>query len=131
MSRLFIYYNARRKDKEKDNLPSIITDEGATITSTIDTLKERGACLEKNWPYIKTIVNLKPSGKSFKEAKESPSIEALQIPVDIYHMKSCLAQGFPFLFGLQLYASFDKAATNKGVVPTPTTSMASRAAHGK
>jgi len=33
-------------------------------------------------------------------------------------MKSCLAQGFPFAFGLRMFTSFDNAAKN-GVVPIP------------
>jgi hypothetical protein len=131
VSRLFIYYNARKKDKEMDCSSSIIMDEGATITSTIDALKEIGACLESNWPYIKRIVNREPSEMSYKEAQECTIVEALQIPVNLYYMKSCLAQGFPFLFGIQLYASFDKAASNGGVVPLPKSSMAARASHGK
>jgi hypothetical protein len=130
-SRLFIYYNARKKDIEKDNSPPAIVDKGASITSTIDSLKEMGSCSERNWPYIKSIVNLKPSRKSRKEAKESTIVGAMEIPVDLYYMKACLAQGYPFIFGLQLYASFDKAATNDGVVPMPKSSMLARADHGK
>ncbi|CAF4159818.1 unnamed protein product [Rotaria magnacalcarata] len=33
-------------------------------------------------------------------------------------MKSCLAQGYPFVFGLVLFKSFDKAS-KKGYVPMP------------
>ncbi|CAF1649392.1 unnamed protein product [Adineta ricciae] len=44
-------------------------------------------------------------------------------------MKSCLAQGFPFAFGLRLYRSFDRASTT-GVVPMPNTSERIRSSHG-
>jgi C1A family cysteine protease len=131
VSRLFIYYNARRKEKEKENLPIRIADEGATITSTIDTIKELGTCVEANWPYLKAIVNEKPTRDIYHKAKELTVTEALEIPVDLYYMKSCLAQGFPFLFGIQLYESFNKAASNRGVVPVPKASMAARAVHGR
>jgi hypothetical protein len=131
VSRLFIYYNARKKEKEKENLPLHIVDEGATVTSTIDALKESGTCAESNWPYLKAIVNEKPTRNTYHEAKGLTITEALEIPVDLYYMKSCLAQGFPFLFGLQLYESFNKAASNRGVVPMPKSSMAAHAAHGR
>ena len=129
VSRLFIYYNARKKEKE--NLPINIIDEGATVTSTIDTLKELGTCVEANWPYLKAIVNVKPTRNTYHEAKRFTITEALEIPVDLYYMKSCLAQGFPFLFGLQVYESFNKAASNRGVVPMPKSSMATHAVHGR
>jgi hypothetical protein len=131
VSRLFIYYNARRKEKEKENLPLHIVDEGATVTSTIDTLKESGTCVESNWPYLKAIVNEKPTRNTYHEAKGFTITEALEIPVNLYYMKSCLAQGFPFLFGLQLYESFNKAESNRGVVPMPKSSMTAHAAHGR
>ena len=131
MSRLFLYYNARIKDLQKDKLPLTLTDEGCTVTSAIEALKELGICLESTWAYKKKIVNRQPSRTSFKAAKESTILEALTVPVDLYHMKSCLAQGFPFVFGLQLYASFDKAGFNGGNVPVPKASAAARASHGK
>ncbi|CAF2224762.1 unnamed protein product [Rotaria magnacalcarata] len=34
-------------------------------------------------------------------------------------MKACLAQGYPFAFGLTIYTSFYEAETNDGHVPTP------------
>jgi hypothetical protein len=131
VSRLFIYYNARKKEKEKENLPLIIIDEGATITSTIDTLKEQGTCVEPNWPYIKAIVNEKPTRNIYYEAKGLTITQALEIPVDLHYMKSCLAQGFPFVFGLQIYQSFHKAEYYGGVVPIPKFAMAAHATHGR
>jgi hypothetical protein len=133
VSRLFVYYNARKKDLDLENDKSrrTITDEGSTVTSTIDALKELGVCFESVWPYKKRYVNRKPSRESYRAAKASTIVEAMTVPVDLYHMKSCLAQGFPFLFGLQLYASFDKASFNGGVVPIPKASAAARASHGR
>ncbi|CAF4774995.1 unnamed protein product, partial [Rotaria sp. Silwood2] len=42
---------------------------------------------------------------------------------------SCLAQGYPFVFGLELYNSIDKAA-KKGIVPIPKSGETSRESHG-
>jgi len=131
VSRLFIYYNARKKDLEDEKSEPIITDSGCTVTSTIEALKEIGVCLESNWPYKKKRVNFKPSRMSYREAKGSTIIEAMKLPVDLHVMKLCLAQGFPFLFGLQLYPSFIKAGFNGGVVPVPKASAATLAVHGE
>jgi hypothetical protein len=45
-------------------------------------------------------------------------------------MKSCLAQGLPIVFGLELYKSFDKAE-KKGIVPMPKPGDKSRESHGR
>ena len=45
-------------------------------------------------------------------------------------MKSCLAQGFPFAFGLRLFTSFDKAREN-GAVPLPDAADTARKSHGR
>lgn len=131
VSRLFLYYNARKIDSKDEKSSDYVKDEGATITATIEAVKDFGVCLETIWPHKKKLVNLKPAPKSYTKATISKVLEAMKIPVDLYYMKSCLAQGFPFIFGLQLYASFDKAAFNGGVVPVPKSSAAARASHGK
>ena len=131
VSRLFVYYNARKKDLADQMSKPKIIDEGCSITSAIEALKESGICLESIWPYKKKKVNLKPSSTSYKKARESSIVGAMEIPVDLRYMKSCLAQGFPFIFGLKLYESFGKASFNGGHVPTPTASSATRKSHGR
>jgi hypothetical protein len=56
--------------------------------------------------------------------------EAFKVNLDLNEMKTCLAQGFLFAFGLNLYKSFDKAGTT-GVVPMPDASEQSRTEHGR
>ncbi|CAF4937264.1 unnamed protein product [Rotaria sp. Silwood1] len=116
VSRLFIYYNARVKDQKTEK----VVDTGCTMTSAIEALEEFGTCLESTWPYDLSRVNTRPHEKAYREARNHRITEAFRINVNLYEMKSCLAQGFPFAFGLRLYASFDKAATT-GVVPIPKT----------
>ncbi len=50
--------------------------------------------------------------------------------VDLNEMKTCLAQGFPFAFGVKLFESFNDAAKN-GVVPKPGSADTARGSHGK
>ncbi|CAF0784632.1 unnamed protein product [Adineta ricciae] len=114
VSRLFIYYNERAKEN-----PSNITDSGATLTDGIETIEEFGVCLESFWPYDISQVNTKPSDEAYQEAVGHKITNALQVNRDLNEMKSCLAQGFPFAFGLQLYPSFNKATTG-GVVRMPS-----------
>jgi hypothetical protein len=126
VSRLFIYYNARVKDEESAD---DITDSGCTITSAIEALEESGTCLESIWPYHVKRVNTRPSDEAYEAAANNRISSALQIKINLQEMKSCLAQGFPFVFGLVLYQSFDKAA-KKGIVPMPSANETSRKTHG-
>jgi C1A family cysteine protease len=126
VSRLFIYYNGRAKEDKS----RVLTDSGCTMTSAIEALEEYGTCLESIWPYEISQVNSRPNDRAFQEAKNHKITEALQIEIDLYEMKSCLAQGFPFAFGLRLFKSFDKASIS-GVVPMPNASDRVRSSHGR
>ena len=126
VSRLFIYYNGR----VKENSSEALTDSGCSMTSAIEALEEFGTCLESIWPYDISRVNTKPNDEAYKAASPHKISEALQVRTDLHEMKSCLAQGFPFVFGLRLFTSFDKAAKT-GVVPMPSSSDISRQSDGR
>jgi C1A family cysteine protease len=126
VSRLFIYYNARAHNNQSGTL----TDSGCSMTNGIETLQQNGVCLESMWPYDIAHVNERPDQRSYQAADDFKITEAFQIDIDLHQMKSCLAQGFPFAFGLKLFTSFDKAATS-GVVPMPDQDEQSRQSHGR
>ena len=132
VSRLFIYYNARFKDilSSKASASKSMKDSGCTITSGIEALAEFGTCLESLWPYDSKSVNLCPSDEAYSEAINHTITEALRIDVDLYQMKACLAQGFPFIFAVTLFRSFSRAA-DFGHVHAPTTSMGKLRTIGK
>jgi hypothetical protein len=99
------------------------------MTCAIEALEEFGVCLESIWPYDISQVNTRPSDEAYQAAKPHKITGALQVNIDLNEMKSCLAQGFPFAFGLKLYTSFDQASST-GVVPMPSTSDRNRQADG-
>ncbi|CAF1273540.1 unnamed protein product, partial [Didymodactylos carnosus] len=125
VSRLFMYYNGRAQD----NPSASISDTGCSMTNAIEALDEHGACRESEWPYDITKVNQRPPSDAYEEAKHFTIDEALQIKIDLFEMKSCIAQGYPFAFGIRLFKSFDKASKN-GIVPVPSLSETSRSSHG-
>ncbi|CAF0856504.1 unnamed protein product [Adineta steineri] len=125
VSRLFIYYNARASKNQSGEL----TDSGCSMTDGIETLQEYGVCLESMWPYNIQNVNVTPDQQTYQAADDFKITEAFQVDLDLNQMKSCLAQGFPFTFGLKLFTSFDKAAKS-GVVPIPDPDEQSRESHG-
>ena len=86
--------------------------------------------LKSLWPYQVDSLNIRPDDPAYEQANEYRIKEALRVDVDINQMKSCLAQGFPFAFGLSLFNSFDKASKT-GIVPLPDPYEQSRKAHGR
>ncbi len=114
VSRLFIYYNARDVDGSVDE------DEGTYLRSCIKVLREYGACSEETWPYHPDNVFDEPDENAYEEAGNFLIDDAQRIDVDLYAMKHCLAEGYPFAFGLQLFSSFDEAEKN-GQVSIPDT----------
>ncbi|CAF1173762.1 unnamed protein product [Adineta ricciae] len=126
VSRLFIYYNGRVKNTHS----TVVTDSGCSMTNAIEALEELGTCLESIWPYDIARVNERPNDTAFEKGSKHRIHQALHVKIDLNEMKSCLAQGFPFAFGLRLYTSFDKAAQT-GLVPTPDETEQSRSEHGR
>jgi C1A family cysteine protease len=122
ISRLFIYYNARQYD-------GIQGDQGSTITGSIHVLETIGTCTESTWTYAPHLVDQQPHSDAYEEASQFQVKEADEIPVDLYAMKHCLAEGYPFAFGLALFGSFDRAGKH-GLVSAPEPNAASRTSHG-
>ena len=100
MSRLFIYYNERVIEHSVDS------DSGAMIRDGIKTLKKQGACSEKIWPYTIAKFKVKPSPVCYKEALDH-QITSYERILTLDQMKTCLADGYPFVFGFTVYESFE------------------------
>ena len=100
------------------------------MTAAIESLEKNGVCLESIWPYEIENVNEQPNRQCYQAAKQFRITEAMKVDIDLDQMKSCLAQGFPFAFGLRLFSSFDIAAKS-GAVPMPDSSEQSRQSHGR
>ena len=116
ISRLFIYYNSRIKDGLKDYN---MKDEGTLIPHAVEALAEFGCCKEQLFPFDGTNVNRKPPMECYDEAKPYRIKEGTQLRGELDEMKACLAEGYPFVFGILMFQSFHEAATNGGRVPMP------------
>ncbi|MFO0558407.1 MAG: C1 family peptidase [Polyangiales bacterium] len=123
VSRLFIYYNGRAVDGIENE------DEGSVIGSLIESLKQYGACSEATWPFDAEIVNEQPSDEAYQEASEFLIEDTAVVPTRLEAWKSALAEGYPIIFGISLFRSFDKHR-KPGLVPMPSPRESSRESHG-
>ena len=115
LSRLFVYYNERMIEGTVDE------DGGAFIRDGIKSLAKQGVCPEQQWPYIadKIAFKKKPSADCYATAKKHRIISYHRINT-VDEMRSCLADGFPFVFGFTVYKSFEsKAVAKSGVLNLP------------
>ncbi|RUT06446.1 hypothetical protein DSM106972_027030 [Dulcicalothrix desertica PCC 7102] len=112
-SRLFLYYNARKRD-------NIQGDKGSSIATSITVMQQQGVCKEATWPYQPHLVNVEPSAQAYQEARNFLLKDARQLPIDLYTMKNFLASGYPFAFGIKLFNSFQQASKSGWVtMPSP------------
>jgi C1A family cysteine protease len=113
VSRLFIYYNERAIEG------TINSDSGAMLRDGIKTLKKQGVCSERKWPYIISKFAAKPRTACYKEALEH-QITSYHRIITLDEMRTCLAEGFPFVFGFTVYESFQSQEVAKtGIVSMP------------
>jgi len=113
VSRLFIYYNERLIEGHVDY------DSGAALRDGIKTLKNYGVCLEDRWPYAVGSFAKKPPAVCYNEAKKRRIVSYHRLDT-LSEMFTCLAEGFPFVFGFTVYESFEsKRTTETGIVNMP------------
>jgi len=112
-SRLFIYYNERVIIDTEDY------DSGASLRDGIKTLKNSGACHEELWPYLIERFDRKPPPSCYTQAKKH-RIQSYHRIATLREMLTCLAEGYPFVFGFTVYESFEsKTVATTGVVHMP------------
>jgi C1A family cysteine protease len=114
-SRLAIYYGERAIEQ------SIKIDNGAMIRDGFKVLANSGAARESMWKYDIAKFARKPPVRYFTEAKKHKAVEYRRLNNSILdELKSCLAEGYPFVFGFSVYGSFESSAVAaNGVVPMP------------
>jgi C1A family cysteine protease len=113
-SRLFIYYNERALEG------TIREDAGAQIRDGFKTVAKQGAPHEALWPYVISRFAAKPNVRAYRDAAKHPAILYQRLVQTPAMLETCLAGGFPFVFGFTVYDSFESdAVASSGTVPMP------------
>jgi C1A family cysteine protease len=113
-SRLFIYYNERALEG------STGSDSGAQIRDGIKTVARDGFCPEAEWPYDIAAFATRPAAACYTDALKERVSQYLRLIPATVPLLSCLASGYPFVFGFSVYESFETAAVAAtGVVHLP------------
>lgn len=121
-SRLFIYYNERAMEGTIDS------DAGACIRDGIKSVNAQGVCDEDNWEYIPERFSRQPFPYCYRFAELAKAVSYRRLTHSVADMESCLAQGFPFVFGVTVYTSFPMESKT-GTIPMPKRNDSSQGGH--
>ena len=113
-SRLFIYYNERSMEG------TVASDAGAEIRDGVKSVASQGVCSAAMWPYTISKFAIKPPQVCYAAALNRKVVSYFRVNQTLAELKSCLASGFPIVFGISVYESFESEAVAKtGIVPMP------------
>ena len=119
-SRLFIYYEERVLNNTLNEEKYGVIGATVSMKNCIDAVHNKGYCSEKTWPYETTKLYTKPSPLAYDSAEYHHTYQYQWLKTDLEHLKDCLANGYPFVFGISIYESFESATTkSSGIVSMP------------
>ena len=123
-SRLFIYYNERRREG------SISVNAPVEIRDGYRSVARDGACSEQMWPYRVERYRRRPPERCYQAAVKRRAIRYARIEQTLQHLKACLAEHYPFTAGFAVYRSFESREVRRtGIVPLPATHEACLGGH--
>ncbi len=111
-SRLFLYYNARALEGETN------TDDGATLRNAIKAAAKPGVCPESLWPYDPAQFASKPPQTAY-DGISTRAVSYYSIDRSLHALKSCIAEGYPFVFGINIYESVVANCQKSGQLDIP------------
>jgi C1A family cysteine protease len=113
-SRLFLYYNVRAAEgTERSNV-------GISIRDAIKSVAKVGDCPESLWPYVEKKFRTRPPRACYHDALRYRVVEYQRIHRSIENFRSCLASGYPFVFGFLAHQKFQDVVKRTGRLEMPS-----------
>lgn len=94
------------------------TDAGSSIHQSFITLNQKGVCPEEFEPYSDADYSTPPTEKQYELAVAYKGGAYHYLP-NLLTMKQCLASGYSFGFGIDVYESFEARWSRPGFMPMP------------
>lgn len=111
-SEMYLYYFTRQLEGTTSY------DSGATIRNAVKAANKFGVPQESYWKYIISKFKTKPNAKAQFFGKHYKITKYMRLLQNLYEMRNCLVQGYPFIFGYMVFESFYKIGKD-GVMPFP------------
>ncbi|MBZ5559848.1 MAG: C1 family peptidase [Acidobacteriia bacterium] len=113
-SRLFIYFNER--------LVAGVVDQDASVSlrDGYRTIAKFGSCPEPMWPYQVRRFRRQPTPRCYRAGRRHEAVEYYRIRRALSHLRTCLAEEYPFVFGLAVHKSMlSRQVKRTGLIPVP------------
>ena len=110
-SRLCLYRDERAIEG------TVAEDAGAVIGDGVAVLHDQGWVDETDWPYEPTLFAAAPPLTAMRRAVRLADFTSLPHDVDV--IRSKLAQGFPVVFGVQVYQQIEDTTDGTITLPGP------------
>jgi hypothetical protein len=120
LSRMFVYYNARRMRGTAGY------DSGLSIGEGMAAFLAYGTPPESVWPYDPELLATTPSGAAYEQARENVPTEYARVD-GLDNIKGALAQKFPVVFGISLPTRCYEEGGATGAIPAATAAEIERA----
>ena len=115
LSRLFLYWNERLAMGQQ----YVRVDIGAIIRDGLKSVVKDGSIPENAWPYdIETFAN-PPDPAMYDLAKKDLVTKYYYVPQDSMSIKCALLEGYPIVFGISVYESFEQVTDGNIPMPKP------------
>ena len=116
-SRLFIYYFTRLIEG------TVNEDSGCLIRDVMKSVGQYGACSEHLLPYNIDQYTIEPNVQCQKAGSQHiKNFKYMSVDQNLISIKNALAQGYPIIFGVSVYDSFESESSIKtGNIPIPDT----------
>lgn len=111
---LFQYYNSRRLEG------TLTQDSGATLRDAFRASATDGMTAEHNWPYSDTnpgVFTTAPTPAIYANAIRHLTSQYQAVPQILTALKGSLAQGYPFVIGIEVYEPFFTAPNGDVQLP--------------
>lgn len=113
-SRLFIYYNSRKIEG------TINQDSGCQIRDVLKSVNTDGVCQEAYCEYNTSNYQNEPPKEAYDEAVNCKTTVYKAVDQNVDSLKAALLDGFPIVFGFEVYSSFKTTCTRlSGNMKTP------------
>jgi C1A family cysteine protease len=112
LSRLFLYYNARKL------VGDINEDIGAYISTAIEAIEKYGLCREDLWPYDIHKYRVEPNWRCYHDGSKRTitNVREILLHDDIL---AALDSMRPVVVGVALYDEFNHVDTKSTILPMP------------
>lgn len=122
LSRLFLYYNARKISGD------INEDIGAYISTAIEAVKTYGLCREDLWPYDPDKFDVEPPAYCYQDAKKR-SVSRIYEITSQDMIIDMLDKGYPVVVGMAVYSNFNNINSRTTTLSLPALAEEPKGSH--